>query len=118
LLLIKEQKSHGYDLASRLPALGLSVQGHGLYRTLRSLEQQGAISSEWEFSSAGPARRIYRLSPYGDVMLAALVADIGATCRSLTRYMDRYAQACEDQREGPPSPLCTAPVTESGEPLG
>jgi DNA-binding PadR family transcriptional regulator len=99
LLLIKEQRSHGYDLANRLPALGITAQGHGLYRTLRTLEQQGAISSEWEFPSPGPARCVYRLTPVGDCMLAALVAQIGAACRSLSGYMDRYAAACGEQRD-------------------
>jgi DNA-binding PadR family transcriptional regulator len=102
LLLIKEEPSYGYDLAARLTSLGAGPQVPGLYKMLRALENQGAISSDWEFSSVGPARRVYALTPHGEGMLAVFAGHIGDTCRSLLQYLNRYADACE--RDAIPSP--------------
>jgi PadR family transcriptional regulator PadR len=92
LLLIKEQPSYGYDLAARLRSPGVGSPFPGLYKLLRALEKQGAISSDWEFSSSGPARRIYRITPYGDVLLAGFVAEIHDAWRALAQYLDRYRE--------------------------
>ncbi len=73
LLLLKTKgKTHGYDLAGALNDYALSdsiVEPGALYRTLRRLEENGYVSSTWDVSGAGPARRIYELTPAGDVHL-------------------------------------------------
>ena len=55
LLLLRERPLHGYELLERLPELGLEgrVDIGNLYRLLRSLEDEGLVSSEW---TAGPRR--------------------------------------------------------------
>jgi PadR family transcriptional regulator, regulatory protein PadR len=95
LLLIKEEPSYGYDLAVRLTSLGVGPHVPGLYKVLRALEDQGAINSDWQFSSVGPARRVYALTPQGEGMLAVIAGHIEDTCRSLQQYLDQYADACE-----------------------
>ncbi len=92
LLLIKEEPSYGYDLAARLRSLGVPSPGPGLYKVLRTLEKQGAISSDWEFSSTGPARRIYRITLHGEELLAGFAAEIHDAWRALARYLDRYQE--------------------------
>ena len=60
LLLLAEGTSHGYELLDQVGALGLDrVDPGGLYRCLRSMEQEGLVRSEWAPSAAGPARRTY-----------------------------------------------------------
>jgi PadR family transcriptional regulator PadR len=93
LLLIKEQPSYGYDLAARLRSLGICTPVPGLYKILRALEEQGAISSDWAFSSSGPARRVYRLTVHGELVLAGFVTEINDACRALASYLERYAEA-------------------------
>ena len=66
LLLIAEQPSHGYDLLERLGEIGYQrAEPGGLYRTLRLLEQEGLITSNWGDSDVGPRRRTYRLTDEG-----------------------------------------------------
>ena len=66
LLLIAETPAHGYDLLDQIAQLGLrNVDPGGLYRALRVMEQDGLVASWWEHSSAGPARRSYRLTDEG-----------------------------------------------------
>jgi PadR family transcriptional regulator, regulatory protein PadR len=99
LLLIKEQPGHGYDLVARLKSLRIDDQPTTLYKALRSLEQDGTIRSEWEFSNIGAARRVYQLTPLGDEVLARWVASIEDTWHSLAHYLDRYART--GRREPP-----------------
>ena len=68
LQLLSEQPMHGYELLERLPELAREerrVDLGNLYRLLRSLEEEGIVSSDWDESVSGPAKRIYRLTPAG-----------------------------------------------------
>ena len=48
MLLIAETPSHGYDLLERLEELGLgATDPGGLYRTLRAMEREDLVKSEW-----------------------------------------------------------------------
>ena len=61
LLLLREHPAHGYDLLERLPSVlgDERIDVGNLYRVLRSLEEQGLVSSEWDESVPGPAKRTY-----------------------------------------------------------
>ena len=41
LLLVKEQPGYGYDLVTRLKALGIDDDSAAVYRSLRTLEEKG-----------------------------------------------------------------------------
>ena len=63
---------HGYELLERLPELAREerrVDLGNLYRLLRSLEEEGIVTSDWDESVPGPAKRIYRLTPAGRGLL-------------------------------------------------
>ena len=67
LLLLRERPAHGYDLLERLPELTgeARVEMGNLYRLMRGLEEEGLVSSEWDASSPGPAKRRYALTSDG-----------------------------------------------------
>jgi PadR family transcriptional regulator, regulatory protein PadR len=91
MLLIAERPSHGYDLLERLEELGLgATDPGGLYRTLRAMEREGLVTSEWETSSAGPARRKYMLTDEGADWLYAWAGALRESRRLLTRFLERY----------------------------
>jgi hypothetical protein len=58
LLALQAGRSHGYELAERLAdVIGVETVDYGnLYRLLRSLEQEGIVSSEWNDQTEGPAQ--------------------------------------------------------------
>ncbi len=72
LRILKEKKrSYGYEIAECLEQYALTdatIEGAALYRTLRTLEANGYVSSTWE-SGDGPARRNYSLTRSGHVHL-------------------------------------------------
>ena len=91
LLLVLEQPGYGYDLVGRLKPLGISDDAASVYRALRLLEHDGAVTSSWRTSDTGPARRVYTLTETGEAMLRRWVAALEDTSMSLARWLDRYA---------------------------
>lgn len=91
LLLIAEAPVHGYDVLEHIGDLGLhSGDPGGVYRALRGLERDGLVESWWEHSSAGPARRTYRLSEEGVAGLDAWAGTLRETHRYISAYLARY----------------------------
>lgn len=89
LLLLRESAAHGYDLLERLRDFGLERDAGGLYRTLRAMEHEGLVRSEWEASSSGPDRRRYRLTGFGAAQLGAWASGLEQTRRSLDAFLER-----------------------------
>lgn len=91
LLLLKEQAGYGYDLVVRLKELGIDDDSGAVYRALRALEENQAVSSYWRTSSTGPARRMYGLTPAGEDQLEAAVANVVETHLAIERFFCRHA---------------------------
>jgi DNA-binding PadR family transcriptional regulator len=70
---LKEAK-YGYALISSLSERGLDIEQGTLYPLLRRLETQGLLQSAWDVEGSRP-RRYYQISPAGERVLEALVAD-------------------------------------------
>ena len=70
LLMLREWSSYGYELMEKMAAFGLAAMNPGtVYRTLRQMEKDGIISSSWDTSTAGPARRVYSITDAGETYL-------------------------------------------------
>ena len=70
LAFLKSANAYGYELAQRLSEAGLPpFDSAAMYRTLRQLEATGLVSSFWDTSESGPARRIYSLTQAGELFL-------------------------------------------------
>ena len=70
LLMLREWSSYGYELMEKMTTFGLAAMNPGtVYRTLRQMEKDGIISSSWDTSTAGPARRVYSITEAGETYL-------------------------------------------------
>jgi poly-beta-hydroxybutyrate-responsive repressor len=100
LLLLHRGPSHGYDLVSALEPFGLGdVPAGPVYRILRELEAAGLVDSEWDTaSSAGPARRVYRLTEAGHHHLADWVEGLRETDSVLHHFLAAYDRHMKDGR--------------------
>jgi poly-beta-hydroxybutyrate-responsive repressor len=68
--MLREWSSYGYELMEKMAAFGLAAMNPGtFYRTLRQMEKQGMVSSSWDTSEGGPARRVYRITEAGESYL-------------------------------------------------
>jgi poly-beta-hydroxybutyrate-responsive repressor len=74
LAFLKNWNAHGYQLSQRLAEAGMPACDSGtVYRTLRQLERSGFVSSFWDTSESGPARRMYSLTKAGEIFLGGWI---------------------------------------------
>ena len=89
LRILKEKKrTYGYEIAECLTKYALTdatIEGAALYRTLRTLEANGHVSSTWE-TGEGPARRNYSLTRSGKTHLREWVDLLTALGRAMTEF--------------------------------
>ncbi len=71
LLLLAEQDQHGYALREELTQVGLAreIDFGYLYLTLRRMEREDLVVSDWAEQRTAPARRLYRITPQGRKLL-------------------------------------------------
>jgi poly-beta-hydroxybutyrate-responsive repressor len=90
LLLKKKGRSYGYDLSGNLHEHALTdadIERAALYRTLRQLEANGNVRSEWDTDNAGPARRVYRLTAKGEKHLQEWATVLEHVSKSMARFV-------------------------------
>ncbi len=70
LLMLRQWSSYGYELMEKMSTFGLAAMNPGtFYRTLRQMEKDGMVSSNWDTSEGGPARRVYSITDAGEAYL-------------------------------------------------
>lgn len=79
LLLLQGDQAHGYELHRALDAQDVTIDPGVLYRTLRRLEDDGAVASRWMRPIAGPRRRCYQLTSSGRRALDDWAGEIAVT---------------------------------------
>ena len=90
LLLLQEGDLHGYELIAGLGRFGMdldALDSGQLYRILRQMEEAGWVTSVWESSDAGPARRVYSLAPLGRQALIMWQEELASTHAMLHRLL-------------------------------
>ena len=95
LLSLKDWSLHGYKLIQELTRYGFtSIDQGNVYRTLRQLEKDNLIKSEWDTTTSGPAKRIYSITEAGEDYLStctdALEQYQSIINRFFTIYMDMF----------------------------
>jgi PadR family transcriptional regulator, regulatory protein PadR len=98
-LLKRKRRSYGYELASETREHGLTdaeIEVAALYRTLRQLEQNGCVTSEWDVDHSGPARRVYALTKKGEHHLGEWITVLDRMSHSMIRFVTD-ARAVADQ---------------------
>ena len=89
LMLVSQRPTHGYELLERLPPLvgEERVDVGNLYRSLRALEDEGLVSSEWRADLPGPTKRTYTLTDDGRAVLAAWLDSLDGLRESLGTFL-------------------------------
>ena len=105
LVSLAARPTHGYELIERLPELSGEerVDVGNLYRSLRSLEEEGLVTSEWQPDLPGPAKRTYTLTAEGHAVLASWLAAVEQLRDGLTMFLDRAEEGGDHVRTTPPA---------------
>ena len=105
LLALEQWQSHGYELTRRMTAFGFEALDRGsVYRILRQLEKDGLLSSGWDTSKEGPARRLYSLTDAGRAYLNVWATSLRAYQSMLDQFFSLY----------PPPPVSSASPSGDG----
>jgi poly-beta-hydroxybutyrate-responsive repressor len=104
LAMLRNWNAYGYQLAQQLAEAGLPAFDSGtVYRTLRQLERTGLVSSFWDTSASGPARRMYSLTKAGDLFLSGWIDVLSryqAVLQKTIESMDGDVAADEPGEDG------------------
>ncbi len=104
LAFLRNWNAYGYQLAQQLAEAGLPAFDSGtVYRTLRQLERTGLVSSFWDTSESGPARRMYSLTKAGDLFLSSWIDVLGRYQAVLQKTIEGFDRdgGLDDEAQGP-----------------
>jgi poly-beta-hydroxybutyrate-responsive repressor len=97
LLMLRQWSSYGYELMEKMSTFGLVAMNPGtFYRTLRQMEKDGMVSSSWDTSEGGPARRMYSITDAGEAYLNYWAESLNQYQRMMDTFFRLYT--------GQPSP--------------
>ena len=120
LTLHQHEGSHGYGMQkiilNQLRKLGFGLNMGGLYRHLNMLEKRGVLTSAWDTSEPGPARRKYFLTEAGKDCLRRWINTLSVHAALIGKFLDE-AQRVFSTAILPKITLTTTPVTASKEQL-
>jgi DNA-binding PadR family transcriptional regulator len=80
----------------KLSELGLAdgpADPGAVYRALRTLEEDGFVTSEWKTQERGPARRVYHLTKLGEKLLEEWVKELKKRRDALDNIIALYEKA-------------------------
>ena len=90
LHVLAQGASHGYAIARAVETgsdAALRMGEGTLYPVLRTLEQDGLVTSEWEAVESGPARKVYRITARGRAELQRRLRDWRTRTSALVRVL-------------------------------
>ena len=91
LLMLRQWSSYGYEIMEKMAAFGLTAMNAGtFYRTLRQMEKDGMVSSNWDTSEAGPARRVYSITEAGEAYLKFWAESLDQYQKMMDNFLQLY----------------------------
>ncbi len=101
LAFLKGCNAYGYQLSQKLAESGMPQFDSGtVYRTLRQLEKTGLVSSFWDTSESGPARRMYSLTKAGEIFLSGWIEVLQNYQKVLNTALEGMAPQSKDPGAG------------------
>ncbi len=84
---------HGYQVLQTLTVWGLAAfDPSTIYRTLRRLEKDGLIISDWKTGDSGPAKRVYSLTKDGEGFLKTWASTLEQYQSVLNKFFEVYTE--------------------------
>lgn len=91
LLHLRDLNAHGYELMEKLTSFGIeSIDQGNFYRLLRQLERDNLVTSEWDTSTGGPAKRIYSITAAGQEYLDTWAGSLNQYQQLLNNFFNLY----------------------------
>lgn len=102
LLLISQKSSYGYGLMEDLETRCKEKVDVGtLYRTLRKMEMNGWVTSDWDKNDLGPDRRLYTITKDGLDFLATAISSLTQTDELIHQLLKGYKERFQGEQVSP-----------------
>ncbi len=99
LLLLSKGASHGYGLMEDLEKhCGEKVDIGNLYRTLRRMEMDSWVKSDWSKNESGPDRRTYTITRDGLDFLKSAVSSLVHTDELIKKLLKGYREEFKEEQ--------------------
>ena len=119
LAFLRNWPAYGYQLVRELSKSGLpAFDSATVYRTLRQLERSGFVSSFWDASESGPARRMYSLTKAGETFLNLWLDVLSHYQNILQSALDSYENLHKRGKSGGDRPAKQEPKRARGSEKG
>jgi PadR family transcriptional regulator, regulatory protein PadR len=100
LLMLREWSSYGYELMEKMAEFGLAAVNPGsFYRILRQMEKDGMVSSCWDTSMGGPARRVYSITDAGEAYLKYWTESLNQYQKMMSTFFQLYTRTARSKQE-------------------
>jgi len=103
LLALWDGPAHGYRLIHSIQELGVSaasIDTSNIYRTLRLMEDEGLVASNWATEGSGPARRVYEITDVGRDALRVWSEALRQTKNDLQQFLEAHARLTTQGEHG------------------
>lgn len=101
LLLLSKNSAHGYGLMEDLEKhCGEKVDIGNLYRTLRRMEVDGWVKSDWDKNKSGPDRRVYTITGDGQEFLREAASSLVRSDGLIHKFLDGYRKSFQNNKRG------------------
>ena len=93
LLLLSQEDTHGYPLVEKLTYFGFSKEElnvGSLYRTLRKMEKDNYVTSDWQVGEQGPKKRVYKITESGKNMLKQWIQILKSRKKRIEKLINCY----------------------------
>jgi len=97
LAILAAKPLHGYLVVQSLTDMPM-FEGHepdntGVYRFLNAMEERGLLTSSWDMSDSGPAKKLFDLTKAGRQCLAKWVATLHEYRRQIGELLEHLQRA-------------------------
>ena len=94
LLVLRAGDAHGYGIADAVEAIDPEerVDLGNLYRLLRSLEEEGFVTSQWRDDLPGRSKRTYALTEEGGALLDQWAASLRRSQETIGDFLQSYEE--------------------------
>lgn len=101
LLLLSQEDSHGYTLAEKLTYFGFSKEElnvGSLYRTLRKMEKDNYVTSNWQIGEQGPKKRVYKITESGKNILEQWIQILKSRKKRISKLVSNYEKIMKNKK--------------------
>ncbi len=100
LSVLAQEELHGYKIIQKIAKTALfngnKPDPTGVYRHLRVMEKRGLVTSNWDTTNSGPAKRIFKITEDGYECLCTWILTLEDYKNTIEKFLDEAKNIIND----------------------